>query len=53
MIYNRVLTPNDKVAFAAINQIVGDLAAIKEKVNLIEDRLESITESIDEIECYL
>jgi hypothetical protein len=53
MINTIVLTPKDKVAVAAIIQMVGDLAAIREKVNLIEDRLESITVSVDEIECCL
>ena len=53
MVNSKVLTPNDKVVFAAVSQLTIDLAVIKEKVNRIEDRLESITVSIDKIEYYL
>ena len=43
-------TPTDSVAFTTINQLMKDLAVIKEQVSLIEDRLEFITISIEEIE---
>jgi hypothetical protein len=44
------ITSTDSVAFAKISQLTKDLAVIKEQVNLIEDRLEFITISIEEIE---
>jgi hypothetical protein len=43
-------TPTDSVAFATINKLMKDLAIIKKQVNLIEDRLEFITISIEKIE---
>ena len=43
-------TPTDSVAFATISQLMKDLAVIKKQVNLIEDRLEFITISIEKIE---
>ena len=43
-------TPTDSVAFATISQLMKDLAVIKEQVNLIEDRLEFVTISIEKIE---
>jgi hypothetical protein len=48
-----VTNPNDIVAVSVISQLSIDLADIKEKVNLIEERLESITASVEEIECCL
>lgn len=47
------LTQNDKIAVAFVSQMTRDLAIIKEKVNLIEGRLEAIAASVDEIECCL
>jgi hypothetical protein len=44
------ITPTDSVAFATISQLMKDLAVIKEQVNLIEDRLEFVTISIEQIE---
>jgi hypothetical protein len=53
VIHTKELTPNDIVALSVISQLAIDLAVIKEKVNLIEERLESITASVDEIEFCL
>ena len=49
-IQNRALTQNNDAAFATIDQMIRDLAVIKEKMNLIENRLESITVSVVKIE---
>jgi hypothetical protein len=48
-----VITPNDEIAVSVISQLTRDLAFIKEKVNLIEERLESLAASVDEIELNL
>ena len=42
--------PTDSVAFATISQLMKDIAFIKKQVNLIEDRLEFVTISIEKIE---
>ena len=44
------ITPTDSVAFATISLLMKDLAVIKEQINLIEDRLEFVTISIEKIE---